>query len=60
MTGDEYQRTAKALARETGMADPSVRRIEEQLLSAMSSGAAMPPPWREALRRDLRGLGAGG
>ena len=40
MTGDEYLRTAKALARETGMADPSVRRIEEELLSAMSSGAA--------------------
>jgi hypothetical protein len=39
MTGDEYLRTAKALARETSMADPSVRRIEEQLLRAMS----LPP-----------------
>lgn len=59
MTGDEYQRTAKDLARETSMADRSVRRIEGQLLSAMTSrgaddpsiftrGAAARPPelWR--------------
>ena len=55
MTGDEYLRTAKALARETSMADPSLRRIEGELLSAMSlppstfarSATARPPePWR--------------
>jgi hypothetical protein len=34
---DEYQRTATALARETRMSDASAARIEEQLLTAMST-----------------------
>ena len=62
MTGDEYQRTAKALARETSMADSSLRRIEEELLSAITPGdaddasafarsaTARPPgPWHRRL-----------
>ena len=41
MTGDEYQRTAEALARETRMSDSSVERIEQELLSAMQSGVPL-------------------
>lgn len=37
MSDDEYQRTAKALARETRMSDASAARIEQKLLSAIEN-----------------------
>ena len=46
MRDDEYQRTAKALARETRMSDASAARIEEELLTTMSSGAGTSLMWR--------------
>jgi hypothetical protein len=46
MRDDEYQRTAKALARETRMSDASAARIEAELLIAMSSGAGKSLVWR--------------
>jgi hypothetical protein len=42
MIGDEYQRTAEALAGETRMLDASAERIEQELLSVMRSDV---PPW---------------
>jgi hypothetical protein len=40
MRDDDYQRTAKALARETRMSDARASRIEDELLTAMSSASA--------------------
>lgn len=55
MTGEEYRRTATALARETRMPDGSAARIEEAILSAIDrrDGAASQrspwlPPWLAA------------
>ena len=46
MRDDEYQQTAKALARETRMSDASAARIEETLLAALSpGGGANPVTW---------------
>ena len=48
MTNDEYQRTAKALARETRMSDASASRIEQKLVSALSErevAVSRSPMW---------------
>ena len=47
MRDDDYQRTVKALARETTMSEASVQRIEEKLLSALASRdvAQQVPVW---------------
>jgi len=55
MIDEEYQRTAKALARETRMADSSAARIEEAILAAIdrrertvSQRSLWLPPWLAA------------
>ena len=55
MTDEEYRRTAKALARETRMADSSAARIEEAILGAIdrrdgavSQRSLWLPPWLAA------------
>lgn len=46
MRDDEYQRTAKALARETEMDPASAARIEQSLMRAMASGDDRTVSWR--------------
>jgi hypothetical protein len=55
MTDEEYQRTARALARETRMPDSSAARIEQAILSAIdrrdgavSQRSPWLPPWLAA------------
>jgi hypothetical protein len=43
MRDDEYQRTAKALARETRMSDASAARIEQKLLNAVADRESGEP-----------------
>lgn len=68
MSGEEYQRTARALARETTMSDASAARIEQNLLSAVRNRElAVPrrlvwlPPssFARSAAADRRSLGGG-
>jgi hypothetical protein len=58
MSDDEYQRTAKALARETRMLDASAARMEEQLLSAMSHQRSVVAPSSDGGRQWLAAAAA--